>query len=209
MDDHHTDDCLVRRLCSLCRRRHNQWVHVPEDDVEVAFVTNDAEDEEPEYEWVYEPGLTGECLGEGFLALEDPEDADEEDELHYAYAAFEAAAVGEGEPLRRSARNRGRPPLNYQAMARGQGAPPPTAAPRPTTPGYPGKSSDEPGVGFSYSRFQIKTSGARLCSRTSSGVPWDERSRTYRLSRRTRRKTGETPDKPGPWPASEPLDPGR
>ena len=140
MDDHGTDDCLVRRLCSLCRRRHNQWVHTPEDDLEASFVGHSLEEEEPEYEWVYEPGLTGECLGEGFVALEEAEDVEEEDELHYAYAAFEANAVGEGEPLRRSPRNRGRPGLNYRALARGRGTPP---GPPPTVTNTRAVTPDE------------------------------------------------------------------
>ena len=118
--DHLEPDCLVRRLCTLCRRRHNTWVHVPEDDEAETAAAYATTEHEPDYEWMYEPGLTGECIGEGFIAYEEGEQEDEEDDdLHYAYAAIDTALGDSGGQTRRSQRIAEQPRLDYRALDAG------------------------------------------------------------------------------------------
>ena len=86
-DDHVTDDCLVNRLCSICRDRHSQWVHTPEDDEAAAALLLARDDPEDEaYEWCHEPGLSGEFLGEGFMAVDaaETDEYEEPDSLYFA-----------------------------------------------------------------------------------------------------------------------------
>ena len=123
--DHLTQDCLVGRNCPSCGRRHSPWVHIPEDedagDAGPLFA-----DEQPadEYEWMHEPGLSGEFLGEGFMAV-DPEEEQEDHEGDPLY--FAGAAIQQNEPAdpssgpRRSLRLAGQALPNYGRMH--QGAP--------------------------------------------------------------------------------------
>ena len=196
-NDHLEPDCLVRRLCTLCRRRHSTWVHTLEDDEAEATAVYAAAEPEQDYEWMYEPGLTGECIGEGFVAYEETE-GDEEMRLHYALCRRQRHPDG---------RRRSNPPFpghcraaaqDYRALEAGRQASPLTT---PELTRLESSASQRP-------EFAAETSRPGPCHQRAASASWDW-TRQWESSPRDDWRHGTTTraDGPRPPPADSPPFP--